>query len=152
MIRKKILTTAIILACLFLFASCRSQATKQSGNVQLERDKQKFAARQMEEAQEMQLAAIKVQDENVALKAKIEELTEQLKTLQAEFDAYKDKMAQPENWEEKYKKVQAENDELRKLVQYERGLRDDLLKKVQEDQETINELKSQLKEETKNSN
>jgi predicted RNase H-like nuclease (RuvC/YqgF family) len=145
MIRQRILSTVIII-CVLVLTGCRSQAKKRSGNVQLENKKQELSARQMEQAQEMQLAAIKVQDENVALKAKIEELTEQLKTLQTEFDTYKKKMAQPENWEEKYKKLQAENEELRKLVQYERGLRDDLLKKVKEDQATINELKSKLNE------
>ena len=147
---KKIFSVGILFCSLFIFAGCSSQTQTQP--VVTEPNKaevQEAAAREMQQAQEMELAAINLQDENVALKAKVEELTNKLKELQDEFDAYKKKMTDPESWEQKYKKLEADNDVLRKLVQYERGLQEDLLKKVQEDQETINELKSRLEEETK---
>ena len=136
----------IILSCSIILAGCGSQTIKQSKENQLENSEKEAAARELERAQEMQLAAIKVQDENVTLKAKVDELTSQLTQLRDEFDAYKKKMAEPEKWEEKYKKLEADNEVLRKLVQYERGIQEDLMKKVQADQATINELKSKLNE------
>jgi predicted RNase H-like nuclease (RuvC/YqgF family) len=144
---KKNIFLIVIISCILSIAGCGSETKIEPNEVSLETNAQQTAASQeMEQAQEMQLAAIKVQDENVALKAKIEELTKQLKDLQDEFEDYKKKMAEPESWEEKYNKSQADNEELRKLVQYERTLREDLLKRVEKDQETINELKSQIKE------
>ena len=146
MITKRIYLLGIILSCSIILAGCGSQTIKQSKENQLENSEKEAAARELERAQEMQLAAIKVQDENVTLKAKVDELTSQLTQLRDEFDAYKKKMAEPEKWEEKYKKLEADNEVLRKLVQYERGIQEDLMKKVQADQATINELKSKLNE------
>ena len=146
MMQKRTFLLGIILGCALIFAGCGSQTTKQPKERRLENSEQEAASREMEKAQEMQLAAIGVQDENVTLKARVEELTNQLAQLQEEFDAYKKKMAEPEKWEEKYKKLEADNEVLRKLVQYERGIQEDLMKKVQADQATINELKSKLNE------
>ncbi len=146
MIRKNFILTGLMFCCMFVFSGCRSETKIQARQVKPEINEQEIAAKEMERAQEMELAAIKAQDENVELKAKIAELTRQLKSAQDELDAYKEKMAEPESWEEKYNKLKADNDELRKLVQYERGLREDLLKRVEKDQATINELKNKLEE------
>ena len=143
---KKINSFSLIFCFLLIFAGCVTETKKQT---ELETYKQEAAAKEIKHTQEMQLVVIKTQDENVALRAKIEELTEQLKVLQVELDTYKQKSAEPENsdgLEQKYNKSQADNEELRKLVQYERGLREELLKKIERDQITINELKNQLKE------
>ena len=146
MLRRNILSIIVVSGIVIVFAGCSSKIEKESNGVQVKANTKQTATNEMDQAQEMQLAAIKVQDENVVLKEKIEELTTQLKDLQDEFDAYKKKMAEPEKWQEKYEKAQADNDELRKLAQYERNLQEELLKRVEKDQETINELKSKLNE------
>ena len=95
---------------------------------------------------ELTLAIIKTQDENAELKAKIEGLNNQIKTLQDELNTYKNSSVEPENLEQKYDKVLAENNELREMIKYERDLREDLLKKVEKDQTTINDLKKQIED------
>ena len=52
----------------------------------------------------------------------------------------------PDDLEQQYKKLQSDNEKLRKLVQHERGLREDLMKRIDQDQITIKELKSRLGE------
>jgi hypothetical protein len=144
MIRKNIISAGILLCALFALSGCGGQTQKPTSEEKLEVYKQETAAKELKQAEAMQLAAIQAQDKQAALMAKNNELAKKLETLQAEYDEYRKNMSQPESWEEKYNKSQSENDELRKLVQYERGLREGLLKKVEKDQITINELQDKL--------
>lgn len=149
MIRKKIFSTGIILCSILALTGCGTGTQKQTGEIEINTDNRDIAAQALEHAHQMQQAAIKAQDENAVLRAKIDDLTRQLEALQVGLDANKKKLTEPINpgdWEQRYNQLQAVNDELRKLVQYERGLREDLLKKIEKDQITINELKSRLEE------
>lgn len=143
-VRKNIISAGILLFVLFALSGCGGQTKKPTSEDMLESYKRQVATKELEMAEAMQLAAIESQDKQAELLSKINELTEKLQTLQAEYDEYKKKKSQPENWEEKYNKVQSENDELRKLVQYERGLREDLMKRVGKDQATIKDLQDKL--------
>jgi hypothetical protein len=144
MIRKNIISAGILLSVSLALTSCSKPAQKPTCEEQFEAYKKETAAKELTRIQEMQLAAIEAQNKQSELKVNNSELTEKLQALQAEYDEYRKKMSQPESWEEKYNKSQSENDELRKLVQYERGLREGLLKKVEKDQITINELQDKL--------
>ncbi len=142
--RRKIITAGITLWVMLALSGCGRQTQKPKSEDILEAYKQEVSAKELKQAESMQLAAIQAQDREAELLTKINELTEKLKSLQAECDEYKKKMSQPESWEEKYNKSQAENEELRKLVQYERGLRDEMLKRIKKDQLIIKELKEGL--------
>ena len=149
MISKKIFITLIILIPLFVFYGCNTGTKPKAKEGESIYYKQDMVTQAMEHAQQMQLAAIKAQDENAVLRAKIDELTKQLEALQSNSVIEKPETEEPltsDNFEQKYKELQDKNEELRKLVQYERGLREDLMRRIDQDQITINELKSRLGE------
>jgi len=135
----------MFLACIIVLTGCGSDAKKQTRNSEIEGYKQEIAAQKMRFAQDVN----SIQNENTNLIARVEELNKQIKELQVELNTYKQKTSETGNsgdWEQKYKKLEKDNENLRELVQYERGLREDLMKRVEKDQATINELKNKLQE------
>ena len=145
MIREKILSI-LILCGVLLFAGCGSRVQEPIVETGTENKTQETKPYEISQMNELTLAIIKTQDENAELKAKIEGLNNQIKTLQDELNTYKNSSVEPENLEQKYDKVLAENNELREMIKYERDLREDLLKKVEKDQTTINDLKKQIED------
>ncbi len=149
MMNKKIYLTGIILACIFVFPGCVVEKKTNSDKGELVSYKNDMTAQALEHAQQMQMLVISLQDENAVLKARNSELVKQLEALQAGREIEKKEPVEPLNpdtLEQKYRKLQDDNEELRKLVIYERGLREDLMKKIEQDQIMIKELKSRLGE------
>lgn len=149
MMNKKIFLTGIILACIFVFPGCVVEKKTNSDEGQLVTYKNDMTAQALEHAQQMQMLVISMQDENAVLKARNSELTKQLEALRSGGEVEKTEPIvplNPDTLEQKYRKLQDDNEELRKLVLYERGLREDLMKKIDQDQVAIKELKSKLGE------
>ncbi len=149
MMNKKIYLTGIVLACILVFPGCVVEKKTNSAEGELVSYKNDMTAQALEHAQQMQMLIISLQDENAVLKARNSELIKQLEALQAGGEVEEKEPVEPINpdtLEQKYKKLQDDNEELRKLVLYERGLREDLMKKIEQDQVTIKELKSKLGE------
>jgi predicted RNase H-like nuclease (RuvC/YqgF family) len=143
--KENIITISVILASIFALTGCGSSSRKQTSDTELETYRQEIEAQRLASAQDMN----NVRQENANLIARVEELNKQIKVLQTELDTYKQKTSKTgnsEDWEQKYKKMEKDNEDLRELVQYERQLREDLMKRVEKDQATINELKNKLQE------
>jgi TolA-binding protein len=143
--KEKIIKIGMFLAYIIVLTGCGSDAKKQTHEAEIEAYKQEITAQKLRFAQDVN----SIQNENTNLIARVEELNKQLKELQTELDTYKHKTSETgnsEEWEQKYKKLEKDNDDLRELVQYERGLREDLMKRVEKDQATINELKNKIQE------
>jgi hypothetical protein len=149
MMNKMIFLTGIVLACILVFSGCVGDKKTKSDEQELVSYKNDLMAQALEHAEQMQMLVISMQDENAVLKARNSELVKQLEALQAGRESGKKEPVEPLNpdtLEQKYRKLQDDNEELRKLVIYERGLREDLMKKIEQDQMTIKELKSKLGE------
>ncbi|MBN2590129.1 MAG: hypothetical protein JXA96_09715 [Sedimentisphaerales bacterium] len=150
MMKRKIFISGLIFSCFLAFSGCivEKKTTPNSGEG-LVSYKNDMTAEALEHAQQMQMLAIRLQDENAVLKARNEELTKQLESLQAGHEVEKKEPVEPLNpdtLEQEYRKLQDDNEEMRKLVLYERGLREDLMRKIDQDQITIKELKIRLGE------
>lgn len=151
MMRKRIFLTGIIFTCLLAFSGCivETKTTAKSDEEEIVSYKNDMTTQALEHARQMQMLVISLQDENAVLKARNDELTEQLEALQGGQDINKpvpEEPLNPDDLEQQYKKLQSDNEKLRKLVQHERGLREDLMKRIDQDQVTIKELKSRLGE------
>ena len=153
MMKNKIFNSVMILICLFALAGCVAvtETSPQTNEEEPLIYKQDMMTQALEHAQQMQLAAMKAQDENAILRARNEELMEQIMALQEGSDLEQPEPVpmepiDPDNLEQEYMKIQKENEELRKLVKYERGLREELMRRIDQDQATIKELQSKLEE------
>ena len=150
MSQNNIITIILLLCCFFILTGCHSVTQQSSGHSQVTAKEQKTLEREISQNYELQLQLINAQDEIQSLKKRIIELTGLLEASQAEpektTDIPPDKPQNIEQPEQRYKKLEADNESLRKLVEYERNLRELLQKRVEQDQITINELKSRLKE------
>ncbi len=146
---KKIIFSGILLICFFAFSGCVAEKKTDSEEGEPVSYKNDMTTQALEHAQQMQTIVITLQNENAVLKARNEELTKKLGLLQTGSEVEKKEPVEPLNpdtLEQKYRKLQDDNEELRKLVQYERGLREDLMKRIDHDQATIKELKDKLGE------
>lgn len=152
--KTKIILIGLSFASLLVFTGCAAQKTKTNQGEPVS-FKQDLLTQALEHAKQMQQEAINAQDENATLRARNEELTKQLAALQSgseieepepEIEPKTEEPLNPDDLEGQYKKLQKENDELRKLVKYERELREDMMKRVEEDQKIIKDLKSRLGE------
>ena len=147
MIHKNIITIILLLCCFFILTGCHSVTQQSSGHSQVTAEEQKILEQEVSQNYELQLQLIKAQDEIKSLRKRVNELTNQSEDLETEPDILKDIPPEnPQTMEQKYKKLESDNETLRKLVEYERNLRELLQKRVEQDQITINELKSRLEE------
>jgi hypothetical protein len=151
MISKKVFLNGVIFACLLMFSGCivEQKAAINSDEEEIVSYKNDMTTEALEHALQMQSLVIRLQDENAILKERNEKLTKQLEALQAGGDingSGPEEPINPEDLKQEYLKLLNDNEELRKLVKYERGLREDLMKRIDQDQLTIKELKSRLEE------
>ena len=151
MMKRKIFFSGLIFSCFLLFSGCVAETKPISQEEETVSYKNDMTAQAIAHAQEMQMLVITMQDENAVLRARNEELQKQIEKLQAGQDIQAPKLEpqiplNPDDLEQKFKNSLNDIEELRKLVQYERGLRDNLLKKIDQDQEIIQELKNRIGE------
>ena len=152
MMKKKIFLAGVLFAYFLAFSGCivEKKTTTNSDEEEIVSYKNDMTTQALEHARQMQLAVIRAQDENAVLRARNDELTKQLEALEGGRDIKKseiqEELSNPNDLEQQYKELLKKNEELRKLVQYERGLREDLMRRIDQDQITIKELKSRLGE------
>ena len=148
---KKNYLNGILLAFILMFSGCVVETTPNQEEGELVSYKNDMTAQAIEHAQEMQMLVITMQDENAVLRARNETLQKQLEKLQAgrgeeSTQPEPEIPLNPDDLEQKYKKLLKDNDGLKKLVQYERGLREEMVRKIDQDQEIIKDLKEKLGE------